>query len=173
MTCFKKIKLFFKKKQYKNFFIKVTDDNDSDKETEIKKETEREREIIVSNNPRAFNSMTFLPNILRSKIIDEKLLLNLTVISNIEKNDKLYLNNDVLTIDTNYFQMLTRWYSSQNRETTVDYIKHIITLSKGYNDDKTKELLQKCKTTSLPNLNYTYSNDENIVNKINSIIESI
>lgn len=161
MTCFQKIKLFFQKKQYKNFFIKVTDENDV------------EREMTVSNNPRAFNSMTFLPDVLRSKVIDEKLLLNLTVISEIQKGEKLYLNNDVLSIDNNYFQILTRWYSEQNRNTTVDYIKHIIVLSKEYTDNKTKTLLQKCKTDSLPNLQYTYSNDENITNKINSIIELI
>lgn len=59
------------------------------------------------------------------KLIDET-ILNLKILSNIKKNDKLITNTNILEIDNpNILQGLNRWYYNENRELTVKKLNQI------------------------------------------------
>jgi hypothetical protein len=98
-------------------------------------------------------------NIDDNKLRELKLLENLKTISDIDVNQRLYLENDILTIDDSWFQSISRWYWEQNHIKHINYIRHMISLSLNYKDrSDVKLLLQKCKTYGLVNYRKTYEN---------------
>ena len=57
----------------------------------------------------------------------QKLLIhNIMMVGNIKPYEKFWLENDTLTLDTNYFQRYTRWKYSQKREIIIDFIEKIV-----------------------------------------------
>lgn len=68
---------------------------------------------------------------LQSKTINN-LLHNLKVICSLENGQKLWLNDELLTVDNTYFQPLTRRMFGQSRNTIVPFVIHTIMLSIDY-----------------------------------------
>ena len=59
------------------------------------------------------------------KLIDNT-ILNLKILSNIKKNDKLITNNNILEIDNpNILQGINRWYYNENRTLTIKKLNEI------------------------------------------------
>jgi hypothetical protein len=113
-------------------------------------------------------------NILIQDIIDIKLMENLTVISNIHKNEKLYLNNDILTIDNSYLYSVSRWWYEQNGLVISNYIKHMINIAITYkNSPEIIILLNKCKEYGLLNLKQTYIHNIQIIELLTESIDII
>ena len=162
-SCFTRIKAFIFRKNKKSFFFKFASDQEL-------------HDVTISTNPRTFNSMFRKPKEVNDKIIDAKLLTNLNTISELQVGQKLYLENDVLTVDTNYYmQGLLRSYYGQNRENTVKYLTHIITLALELNIPPHEQLsvvLPKCKI-GLQNLAKTYESCPDTVKKIDELILKI
>jgi hypothetical protein len=123
---------------------------------------------------------------------DELLINNLTVLTKIEKNQKLNIiydntiNNKLnfqINIDESYFPQLSRWYYSQSRNCTIDSIDSLTNYTieqynyyKSINDEeraqKYIDLLDKTNN-GLLNLKFTYETDDETTNKINKIKEKI
>jgi hypothetical protein len=168
-----------------NLYNKNTQDKiENITENKLENITENKLENITENN---------IENNIENKLYDDELLIyNLTILTKIEKNQKLSVSFDSFTtnkinfklnIDESYFPQFSRWYYSQNREHTMVCIEKIInytieqyTYYKNINNidflNKYKELLNKTKI-GLTNLIYTYENDVKIINKINSILSLI
>jgi len=53
-------------------------------------------------------------------------LLNLKILSEVNKNEKIYVNQDNIEIDNGFLQAARRWYYSQDRTTTLNRIEIII-----------------------------------------------
>lgn len=126
-----------------------------------------------------------------NKLIDT-LHINLMVISKIIQNDKLIINNGILNIDRSYLQSITRWYGSNDRKKTIDFINNIIeqtfkliddiivnqsfkTLSSESRDDILQRFRLELKNSinGLANLKITYINDNLMTSNIDVIIENI
>ncbi|AYV76582.1 MAG: hypothetical protein Terrestrivirus9_19 [Terrestrivirus sp.] len=57
----------------------------------------------------------------------QKLLIhNIMMVGNIKPYEKFWLENDTLTLDTNYFQRYIRWRHSQKRDIIIDFIEQIV-----------------------------------------------
>jgi hypothetical protein len=108
----------------------------------------------------------------------EKIKENLVVIGNIKKQEKLWINEEKLIIDTSYFPQISRWMYSQNREKIVAFIVTTIDGAIKYMHkfdedtfDKTmlKNLISTC-IFGLENLRETYP-DKKV--EIDGVLEKI
>ena len=132
------------------------------------------------------------------KLIDET-ILNLKILSNIKKNDKLITNTNILEIDSpNILQGINRWYYNENRELTLKKLNNIcentfkitdyilnnekdrnISNEKNilqYNNNEIFQLLIYEMTNSLnglSNLKATYANDISISSQIEILKKKI
>lgn len=113
----------------------------------------------------------------------EDVILNLKLISKIKQNDKMIVVNKVIQVDHRLFQPLFRWYTSDNRSETFNFITLII--NKGienlssekkedviYTKDFIKKELLNC-LEGLENLGATYKNDILISSKIDLLKDKI
>jgi len=113
----------------------------------------------------------------------EDVILNLKLISKIKQNDKMIVVNKVIQVDHRLFQPLFRWYTSDNRSETFNFITLII--NKGienlssekkedviYSKDFIKKELLNC-LEGLENLGATYKNDILISSKIDLLKDKI
>jgi hypothetical protein len=116
---------------------------------------------------------------------------NLKVISRIEENGKVCVRNGNLHLETNYFQVVSRWLYSDTRESTLRFIKNIISccISASKNIilyDKSQTIpkhqlitLERIKNSlvlskkGLVNIKVTYKDDITIQSSIEVIIEKI
>ena len=57
----------------------------------------------------------------------KKLCENLQIIANIKENEKLWLENDILAIDTSWVPIWARWKYGQSREIIIPFVAKIIT----------------------------------------------
>lgn len=121
---------------------------------------------------------------------DFLILSNLTVLSKIQKYDKLVIivNKDKenekinfeIKIDNAYIKSLTRWYYGQTRYLTIDYINKLIDIAiLSHNQcnnhitmNKYITLLESAKI-GLSNLKFTYYYDQTIISNLDIIIEKI
>jgi len=123
-------------------------------------------------------------------IIDllDNTFLNLKMLSEINEHDKLYIENNLLKIDSPYMlQGIMRWYHEYSRNKTLDYldtiikninyIYDIISQKKTKNHNKEYEnILQNLllninlATKGLTNLKITYKNDVYTKSKLDMII---
>jgi len=118
------------------------------------------------------------------------ILSNLTVLSKIQKHDKLVIIIDKnkenekinfeIKIDNTYIKSLSRWYYGQTRHLTIDYINKLIDIAiLSHNEcnnnitmNKYITLLESAKI-GLANLKFTYYYDQTIISNLDIIIEKI
>lgn len=113
---------------------------------------------------------------------------NLKVIARIEENGKVCVRNGNLHLETNYFQVLSRWLYSDNRDSTLRFIKNIISccISASKNILTLPDIpkpqvitLSRIKTSlslakkGLVNIKVTYKDDITIQSSIEVILEKI
>jgi len=115
----------------------------------------------------------------------EEVFININLISKIEPNYKLYINNKFINIDTSYIQSITRWFFGNDRKTTIFFVNLVINKSFEYCDKllttknlDTKLLFRitsdiKNSINGLLNLKHTYSSDKLVQAEIDVIIENI
>tara|TARA_B100000700_G_scaffold319456_1_gene414617 strand:+ start:158 stop:634 length:477 start_codon:yes stop_codon:yes gene_type:complete len=132
-----------------------------------------------------------------SQIIDS-IILNLKIISEIKKKDKLSIINNIVSIDKpGPLQGIKRWYSNSNRLSSIEKIESIISKSIKITKDKINKIKNKTEgnrqyfeedtskffhrlsynlTNSikgLNNLKLTYLNDISIKTRLDLIISKI
>ena len=118
-------------------------------------------------------------------------LINLKMISEIQENDKSYIENNLIRIDKPMlFQGLTRWYNNYTRNATMDFLDVIIEnvhtiveqILSSKNNSFNKEyqnILQKFlieingSVKGLGNLKKTYSDDVFVKSKLDIIIDKL
>lgn len=118
------------------------------------------------------------------------ILSNLTVLSKIQKYDKLVIIVDKnkenekidfeIKIDNTYIKSFSRWYYGQTRNLTIDYINKLVDIAiLSHNEcnnnitmNKYITLLESAKI-GLANLKFTYYYDQTIISNLDIIIEKI
>lgn len=127
-------------------------------------------------------------------------ILNLKIISSLNKDDKLAINNDEIFIESNDFsQAIRRWWNSQSRSQSLDQIENVINDSFNITDvifeeesnnlevreenesfrEENSSVLQrylielKGVNRGLDNLKLTYNDDVTIISRINILQERI
>ena len=128
----------------------------------------------------------------KNENLDNFLILsNLTLLSKIQKYDKLMIlkkkNNDKLNfeikIDNTYLSSIKRWIYGYDRNLTIEYLSKLIILGiEQYHEEKKNNnkismnryatLLESCKL-GLSNLKFTYHEDQTITSKLDVIMDSI
>jgi hypothetical protein len=121
---------------------------------------------------------------------DFLILSNLTVLSKIQKYDKLLViihkdkeNKEIdfeIKIDNAYIKSISRWYYGQTRNLTIDYINKLVDIAilshNQCNNNMTMTkyitLLESAKI-GLANLKFTYYYDQTIISNLDIIIEKI
>ncbi len=115
----------------------------------------------------------------------EDIILNLKLISKIKQNDKMLIINKVIQVDTRFLQPIWRWYTSDNRTETFNFITMIVNKGIEYSSSKerisenelyTKENVNKdlkLSLVGLENLGATYKNDILISSKIDLLKDKI
>lgn len=111
----------------------------------------------------------------------EDIILNLKIISKIKQHEKLIVVNKTLTVDHRFAQPLFRWYSSDNRKDTLDFITVMInngldlvqqTAHPVFDKETIKqELLATIE--GIDNLSATYKLDNHVVAKIDLLRDKI
>jgi hypothetical protein len=118
------------------------------------------------------------------------ILSNLTVLSKIQKYDKLLIimheekdNKKIdfeIKIDNAYIKSISRWYYGHTRQLTIDYINKLVDIAilshNQCNNNMTMNkyitLLESSKI-GLANLKFTYYYDQTIISNLDIIIEKI
>jgi hypothetical protein len=121
---------------------------------------------------------------------DFLILSNLTVLSKIQKYDKLVIMVDKnkenekidfeIKIDNTYMKSISRWYYGQTRQLTIDYINKLVDIAilshnqcnNNISMNKYITLLESSKI-GLSNLKFTYYYDQTIISNLDIIIEKI
>jgi hypothetical protein len=119
----------------------------------------------------------------------ENILLNLKMVALIKADDKLYLEDGLLKIDTpTIMQGISRWMNDYSRLKTMEDIDLLINETNIYVDtnfekeDRTEEDNRDCQkilvevsksVTGIQNLKITYRNDTFIQSKLDVINEKI
>lgn len=117
---------------------------------------------------------------------------NLVLLSKIQPGDKLIYTSNILNIDRSYLQSVRRWYNSNDRNKTTQFINIIIdqtfimidnilgdetfiTLSSETRDIILQRFNLELKNSinGLINLKTTYNDDSSIVSTIDVIIDNI
>jgi Flp pilus assembly CpaF family ATPase len=121
-----------------------------------------------------------MENILYEELVDN-IITNLKILSLVNKDDKLCIRKGHLQIDkTSYFRFIKRYYYSDSRYSTIEFLKKIVNNMKGIKELKqiiSEDSLHKIEI-GINNLQVSYSNDpvmiatlDNLLNKLkNNII---
>lgn len=125
---------------------------------------------------------------LKTDTIDN-ILLNLKMISLIKPQDKLYLEDGLIKIDTpKMMQGITRWMNDYSRSKTMDDIDILINATSVFvdenfrKDSRTEEDNRDCQkilvevsksVTGIQNLKITYTDDTYIQSKLDVINDKI
>jgi hypothetical protein len=144
----------------------------------IEKTEKKENDILMHDN-------------IEENIDNFIILSNLTLLSKVQKNEKLIIKkknnknyiNFELQIDNSYLPSIKRFIYGNDREITVEYLNKLINYGiKKYNEEKKKDnkiamnkiasLLESSKL-GLSNLKITYNTDQSISSKIDIIIDTI
>jgi hypothetical protein len=119
----------------------------------------------------------------------DNILLNLKMISLIKPQDKLYLEDGLVKIDTpTMMQGISRWINDYSRLKTMEDIEGLINATHGFvennfnKNDRTEEDNRECQKilvevsksiTGIQNLKITYHDDTFIQSKLDVIGEKI
>jgi hypothetical protein len=130
-------------------------------------------------------------NLLNESLDNFLILSNLTLLTKIQKYEKLIIIknknknklNFEIKIDNSYLQSIKRWIYSYDRNLTIEYLSKLINLGiEQYHEERKNNnkinmnrfasLLESCKL-GLSNLKFTYNEDQTITSKLDVIMESI
>jgi hypothetical protein len=168
----------------------ITQDKQETKNTEDKQEVPLTPDISppIPDKPDivfGYNRVDII-NMVKEMTLEE-ILVNINLISKIEVNDKLIINNKFINIDTTYMQPLTRWLYGNDRKSTLFFLNLIINKSFNFcdnilkdedNNNNTKLLFRltteiKNSINGLLNLKQTYTCDKLVQAEIDVIVENI
>ena len=92
----------------------------------------------------------------------DQLLLDLKILSQIKKNDKICTNNDQLSIDNpRIFQGFSRWFYNNSRDSTMEYIETTLHSTLYFtNLILTNESISPDSSSHLPNQKFHDNNSE-------------
>ena len=106
----------------------------------------------------------------------DDIIINLKIISKIKENDKMIVNNKTMTVDSRNLLSIRRWWSSDNREITIEYISKVLNQTFNHltknNDINVKQELKNA-LAGLDNLRSTYRLDNVISSKIDILVDKI
>lgn len=136
---------------------------------DIEKDSMSDEDISINDNIINNDKLDLLT-------IDE-LILNLKLISKIKHNDKMIVIDKVIQTDQRLLQPIRRWWTSDTREDTVNYVELIINQTIQYlniNNDN-ESILKELPLTirGLDNLKSTYKADQLFKSKIDILKEKI
>jgi len=131
----------------------------------------------------------------------DDVFINLKIFSKIKKHDKLCFSGNSLEIDNRYAAFFRRWFSSDDRSKSIEYINAIIKrvftiVDQTYNNERSKEIKQNSNQispfkeensnllqrfsieltntmTGLDNLKKTYDDDSLIKSNLDLIMDKI
>lgn len=144
---------------------------------EIINKAENEKDLYYKNN-------------IDENIDNFIILSNLTLLSKVQKNDKLIIKklnknniNFEIQIDNSYIPSIKRFFYGYDRDKTIEYLNKLINYGiEKYNEEKKQDnkismnkiasLLESSKL-GLSNLKITYNTDQSITSKIDIIIDTI
>jgi hypothetical protein len=111
---------------------------------------------------------------MRDEVLDE-LMTSLRVISMIKEGQKVSLRNGVLSLESGKNSVLIaikRWINSDNRQTTLHYIRNVINNAIDSESSKLKQPLFNA-LVGLNALTVTYSGDAHVLATINVLEDKI
>ena len=145
---------------------------------------------MIKQNYKQFNFMSE-----DFDIYFNNLITNLKIIQQIDKYDKLSIDNDICYIDKNtYYQGVIRWWYSNNRQKSYLYIENNINkLIDIYNDlqielKSNSKLIERERINNyiiiirnnidisikgFKNIQKTYNDDDDLIISINTLIDRI
>jgi len=145
---------------------------------------------IINEAEEKYNPEKIINNI-EDNINNFIILSNLTLLSKVQKYDKLIIKkktdkNDInfeIQIDTSYLPSIKRFFYGNDRDKTIEYLNKLVNYGiEKYNEEKKKDnkiamnklasLLESSKL-GLSNLKITYNNDQSITSKLDIIIDTI
>ena len=97
----------------------------SQKEKVLNKNTTEKISKSVKKNKKSDKPQKDTLDLINTLNIDE-VFINLKIFSKIKKHDKLCFSGNSLEIDNRYAAFLRRWFSSDDRSKSIDYINAII-----------------------------------------------
>jgi hypothetical protein len=137
------------------------------------------------------NKVEELINRVEENIDNFIILSNLTLLSKVQKYEKLVIKkrqnkgdiNFEIQIDNSYLPSIKRFFYGDDRDKTIEYLNKLINYGiEKYNNEKKKDnkigmnkiasLLESSKL-GLSNLKITYNTDQSITSKIDIIIDTI
>jgi hypothetical protein len=149
---------------------------------------------IINKAEEKYNPEKIINNNIEDNINNFIILSNLTLLSKVQKYDKLIIKkktdkNDInfeIQIDTSYLPSIKRFIYGNDRDKTIEYLNKLINYGiEKYNEEKKKDnkmnkiamnkiasLLESSKL-GLSNLKITYNNDQSITSKLDIIIDTI
>jgi len=151
------------------------------------------KEIInkAENKDDELNKMEDMINKVEENIDNFIILSNLTLLSKVQKYEKLIIKkrqnksdiNFEIQIDNSYLPSIKRFFYGNDRDKTIEYLNKLINYGiEKYNEEKKKDnkigmnkiasLLESSKL-GLSNLKITYNTDQSITSKIDIIIDTI
>ncbi len=153
------------------------------KEPEPEKENEQNEDLpeITAEDPKNLHYVSIIHTYIRNTKRLQTLLENIQTISNIKSGEKLWLSDQKLAIDNSIIPQISRWAYSQNRYDIITFIHREIQIANNIMYLRTNEGLTflvigelSCYMggiyKGLCNLKITYSEDKNMINKIDDII---
>lgn len=130
-------------------------------------------------------------NLLNESLDNFLILSNLTLLTKIQKYEKLIIIknknknklNFEIKIDNSYLPSIKRWIYNYDRNLTIEYLSKLINLGiEQYHEEKKNNnkinmnrfasLIESCKL-GLSNLKFTYNDDQTITSNLDVIMESI
>ena len=114
-------------------------------------------------------------NILYEELVDN-IITNLKILSLVNKDDKLCIRKGHLQIDkASYFRFIKRYYYSDSRYSTIEFLKNIINNIKGIKEIKqiiSEDSLHKIEI-GINNLQISYSNDPIIIAILDNLLNKL
>jgi len=145
----------------------------------------------AENKDDELNKMEDMINKVEENIDNFIILSNLTLLSKVQKYEKLIIKkrqnksdiNFEIQIDNSYLPSIKRFFYGNDRDKTIEYLNKLINYGiEKYNEEKKKDnkigmnkiasLLESSKL-GLSNLKITYNTDQSITSKIDIIIDTI
>jgi hypothetical protein len=94
----------------------------------------------------------------------DDVILNLKIIAQIRKHDKLWTNGNTLSIDSGYVQSVRRYLWSQSRDTTLNFIQGVINKAFEITSFTLKDEVNKndlIASTDIQNTQQNYFDEDN------------
>lgn len=100
-----------------------------------------------------------------SEMDQEDILLQLKIISQIDKTNKITINNKSLEIDNRYFQFFRRYCNGDSRNNTIENIDKIIKKSFDFIDKTLEKEISEDIESAAPKKNYFSEENSHILQR--------